>query len=97
VVGLDLPRMRDELAAALSSRGLTGGTSMESMEHDLLVRVEIAHGKGTVQGSVATQFKSDGGLTFVLTTDQSYLRKTLRQIEAILASRAITDSPGPDR
>jgi len=86
VVGLDLPRMRDELAAALSSRRLTGGTSLESVEHDLSVRVEIAHGKGTVQGSVTTQFKSDGGLKFALTTDQSYLRETLRQIEATLAS-----------
>ena len=72
VVGLDLPRMRDELAAALSSPNLTGGTSLESVEHDLSVRVEVAMGKGTVQGSVTTQFKSDGGLTFVLTTDQSY-------------------------
>jgi hypothetical protein len=51
---------------------LTGGTSLESVEHDLSVRVEVAMGKGTVQGSVTTQFKSDGGLTFVLTTDQSY-------------------------
>jgi hypothetical protein len=85
-LGLDLPRMRDELAAALSSRRLTGGTSLQSVEHDLLVRVEITHGKGTVQGSVTTQFKSDGGLRFVLTTDQSYLRETLRQIEATLAS-----------
>src|SRR6476646_6570700 len=34
VIGLDLPRMRDDLAAALSSRTLTGGTSMESVEHD---------------------------------------------------------------
>jgi hypothetical protein len=58
VIGLDLPRMRDELAAALSSRGLTGGTSLESVEHDFLVRVEIARGKGAVRGSVTTQFKS---------------------------------------
>ena len=78
--------MHDELAAALSSPNLTGGTSLESVEHDLSVRVEVAYGKGTVQGSVTTQFKSDGGLTFVLTTDQSYLRETLRQIEAALAS-----------
>jgi hypothetical protein len=56
------------------------------VEHDLSVRVEIADGKGTVQGSVTTQFKSDGRLTFVLTTDQSYLSTTLRQIEATLAS-----------
>jgi hypothetical protein len=86
VVGLDLPRMRDELAAALSSPNLTGGTSLESVEHDLSVRVEVAMGKGTVQGSVTTQFRSDGRLTFVLTTDQSHLRETLRQIEAALAS-----------
>jgi hypothetical protein len=86
VVGLDLPRMRNELAAALSSPNLTGGTSLKSVEHDLWVRVGIARGKGTVQGSVTTQFKSDGGLTFVLTTDQSFLRETLRQIEATLAS-----------
>jgi hypothetical protein len=86
VVGLDLPRMRDELAAALSSPNLTGGTRLESVEHDLSVRVEVSMGKGTVQGSVTTHFKSDGGLTFVLTTDQSYLRETLRQIEAALAS-----------
>ena len=86
VVGLDLPRMRDELEAALSSPTLTGGTSLESVEHDLSVRVEVSMGKGTVQGSVTTQFKSDGGLTFVLTTDQSYLRETLRQVEAVLAS-----------
>ena len=78
--------MRDELAAALSSPNLTGGTSLESVEHDLSVRVDVAMGKGTVQGSVTTQFKSDGGLTFVLTTDQSYLRETLRQVEAVLAS-----------
>jgi hypothetical protein len=88
VVGLDLPMMRDELAAALPAPNLTGGTSLESVEHDLSVRVEVAMGKGTVQGFVTTQFKSDGGLTFVLTTDQSYLRETLRQIEAALASSA---------
>src|ERR1700675_1212077 len=64
VVGHDLPRMRNELAAALSSPDLTGGTSLESVEHDLSVRVGIARGKGTLQGSVTTQFKSDGGLTF---------------------------------
>ena len=86
VVGLDLPRMRDELSAALSSPTLTGGPSLESVEHDLSVRVEVAMGKGTVRGSVTTQFKSDGSLTFVLTTDQSYLRETLQQIEAALAS-----------
>jgi hypothetical protein len=86
VVGLDPPRMRDEPRAALSSPGLTGGTSLESVDHDLLVRVEAAHGKGTVRGSVTTQFKSDGELTFALTPDQSYLSKTLRQIEAALAS-----------
>jgi hypothetical protein len=64
---------------------LTGGTSLESVEHDLSVRVEIAHGKRT-QGSVPTPFESDGGLTFVLTTGQSHLHETLRQIEATLAS-----------
>jgi hypothetical protein len=78
--------MRDELEAALSSPTLTGGTSLESVEHDLSVHVEIAHGKGTVQGSVTTQFKSDGRLTFVLSTDPSHLRETHRQIEATLAS-----------
>jgi hypothetical protein len=62
------------------------GTSLESVEHDLSVRVEVSMGKGTVQGSVTTQFKSDGGLTFVFTTDQSYLRETLRQVKGILAS-----------
>ena len=78
--------MHDELAAALSSPNLSGGMSLESVEHDLSVRVEVSMGEGTVQGSVTTHFKSDGGLTFVLTTDQSYLRETLRQIEAALAS-----------
>jgi hypothetical protein len=86
VVGPDLLRMRDELAAALSSRTLTGGTSLQSVENDFSIRVEIANGKGTVQGTLTTRFKSDGGLTFVLTTDQSYLAETLRQIEATLAS-----------
>jgi hypothetical protein len=85
VIGLDLLRMRDELAAALSSRTLTGGTSLESAEHDLSLRVEIANGKGSIQGSVTTVFRADGGLTFVLTTDQSFLRETLSQIEATLA------------
>jgi hypothetical protein len=72
-------------SAALSSPALTGGTSLESVEHDFALRVEIAKGKGLVHGSVTTQFRDDGGLTFELTTDQSYLRETLRQIEATLA------------
>ena len=84
VIGLDLPRMRDDLAAALSSPTLTGGTSMESVEHDFSLSVEIAKGKGSIQGRVTTQFRDDGGLTFVLTTDQSFLRETLRQIEATI-------------
>lgn len=86
VIGLDLPRMRDELAAALSSRTLTGGTSLESVEHDFSLRAEIAKGKGSIRGTVTTWFQSDGGLTFELTTDQSYLAETLRQIEATLGS-----------
>jgi hypothetical protein len=84
VIGLDLPRMRDDLAAALSSPTLTGGTSMESVEHDFSLSVEIAKGKGSIRGTVTTQFRDDGGLTFVLTTDQSYLHETLRQIEATI-------------
>jgi hypothetical protein len=62
------------------------GTSLESAEHDFKLRVEIANGKGKIEGSVTTQFQSDGGLTFVPTRDQSYLGETLRQIEAALAS-----------
>jgi hypothetical protein len=86
LVGLDLPRVRDELAAALKWPALTGGTSIESVEHDFRLRVELAEGKGVIQGWVTTQFKSDGGLEFALTTDQTFLRETLAQIEAALAS-----------
>jgi hypothetical protein len=50
LLGLDLFAIRDELAAALSSPTLTGGTSMESVEHDFTLRVEIANSKGTVSG-----------------------------------------------
>jgi hypothetical protein len=86
LVGLDLPRMRDQLSAMLSSRHISGSTSFESIEHDLLVRVEILNGSGTVRGSVTTQFAADGGLEFVLSTDQSYLAETRRQIDAVLST-----------
>ena len=86
MVGLDLPRMRDQVAAILSSRHISGSTSFGSVEHDLLVRVEILNGKGTVRGSVTTQFAADGGLEFVLSTDQSYLAETRRQIDAALST-----------
>jgi hypothetical protein len=86
VVGLGLARTRDELAAALSSPMLTGGSSLESVEHDLPVRVELAHGKGTVQRVRDDAVQERRRSTFVLTTGQSHLHETLRQIEATPAS-----------
>ncbi len=64
-----------------------GGTSLESVEHDLSLRIEIANGTGKSEGLVTTEVQSEGGLRFVLTTDQSYLAETLLQIEAVLRSR----------
>jgi hypothetical protein len=84
-LALDLARLRDGLREMLSSRSLTGRASVESVEHDFLLRVEIANGKGTARGRVTTQFANDGGLTFELTTDQSYLVETLRQLDSAIS------------
>src|SRR5690349_15549155 len=84
-LALDLAMMRGDLKAMLSSPTLSGRASVESVEHDFILRVEISNGKGTARGRVTTQFKDDGGLTFELTTDQSHLAQTLRQLERAIS------------
>jgi hypothetical protein len=50
----DVRRMRDDLAAALSSDDLSGSTHFGSVEHDLAVDVELHHGRGTIVATVRT-------------------------------------------
>jgi hypothetical protein len=84
-IGLDLSAMRDDLSRALSSPTLTGGTSIESVEHDFVFRIDIENGKGLARGRITTQFADDGRLDFALSTDQSYLGETLRQLDRLFS------------
>jgi len=89
-IGLDVPRLHDDLQTMLAGGTLSGTTSIESIEHDFRLHVSIKQGKGVIQGEVTEQFATNGGLTFRLITDQSFLRATLEQVDALL--RDVTNS-----
>lgn len=85
VLGLDTVRVRDELASALASTDLTGGTHFASVEGDLQVRVELHHGKGTIVARVDRGFGLEDGYAEIrLTTDQTFLTATVRQLDALI-------------
>jgi hypothetical protein len=83
-VGVDVPRLREDLQTILSSATISGSTTLESVEHDFRLRVVVERGKGVIEGEITQQFESAGGLTFRLTTDQTYLRSTLQQVDALV-------------
>ena len=83
-LGLDVPRLRDDLRAIVEGDTLSGSTSFESVEHDFRLRVSLEHGKGTIEGEVTTQVEPTGTLSFALTTDQSFLGATLAQLDGLL-------------
>ena len=77
--------MRDDLSRALSSPTLTGRTIIESIEHDFVFRIDIENGKGFARGRITSQFADDGSLDFALSTDQSYLVETLKQLDRLFS------------
>ena len=83
-LGLDIPRLRDDLRAIVEGDTLSGSTSFESVEHDFRLRVSLEHGKGTIEGEVTTQVEPHGTLSFALTTGQSFLGVTLAQLDGLL-------------
>lgn len=97
VMGVDVPGIRGDLARALSGPELTGATQLASVEDDFRVRVELTRGKGSIRGRVEESFAADGGLDFVLSTDQTFVGSALNQLDALLATfPGLRDAPADE-
>jgi hypothetical protein len=81
---LDPRRVHDELRAILESRALTGTVTFGSVEHDFDVRIEVDHGKGRIVTTITTQFAAPGRAEFILTTDQTFLAESVRELAPLL-------------
>ncbi len=81
----DLARFRDSLAVALVR--LTGSARMDTIEERVTLAVEMgARGTAAVSGTINNHSGPYASLSFRFETDQSYLGRTLSEIEATLKS-----------
>ncbi len=79
----DFHRFRDGLDKLLNS--LVGKATFSSDEPWLFFEIEIASGGGaSVSGDAASLARPKSALHFVFNTDQSYLRTSLNEVNAIL-------------
>ena len=87
VLGLDAVRVRNELTAALKSSDIAGATHFSSVEGDLQVRIELQHGRGTIIARVTRGFGLEDGYAEIrLTTDQTFMTDTARQLDALITT-----------
>jgi len=85
VLGIDAVRLRDELRSALASKTISGDTRFQSVEGDFRVAITLDHGKGSIVARATTGFaRQDGYAEVRLTTDQSFMRATVQQLDAFL-------------
>lgn len=81
----DLEAVRSELRNLLARPDLTGRLRISGAEHgEFSSIVDLDHGRGVISTTVANAVaRADGGGTLTLTTDQSYLRQTLSELNQV--------------
>jgi hypothetical protein len=79
----DLERFRDKLRTL--DRELSGEATLKHLEGQLDVTIELSNGSGTVKGGVNEHVGAE--LNFAqIPTDQTYVRRTLQELEAVLST-----------
>ena len=81
----DLEAVRSECRNLLARPDLTGQLRISGAEHgEFSSIVDLDHGRGVISTTVAGGVAgADGGGTLTLTTDQSYLRQTLSELNQV--------------
>ena len=79
----DLQRFRDSLGQVVER--LVGNAAMDTIEGRIGIVVEMSsRGTATVSGNVSYRSGPDATLSFKFETDQSYLARTLRELNRVL-------------
>jgi hypothetical protein len=87
----DPDRLHSELRDLLSSRTLSGEINVASgVEPDFGATLHLERGCGEFRVSITSQFGlQDGAATVAISTDQTFLHETLRELDAAPVSHPV--------